>query len=399
MPRFVFSTVLVAAALCLAAGSAFAAEKPAGLDKTGKPDLKSAGQLTFGPEGVLFVGDSQGAAIFAIGVPPASGGKASAEIKVEGIDAKLAALLGTKAADLLINDMAVQPGSATVYLSAARGRGPDAEPVIVSVGPGGKLALLALENVPYAKVTLTNVPGLEDKGRGGASLRQESITDLHFVDGKLFVAGLSNEDFTSRMRAITFPFVEADKGADVGIYHGAHGRFETQSPVRTFTPFNIGGEPHILAAYTCTPLVSVPVSQLKAGAKVEGKTVAELGNMNRPLDIISYQKDGRTYLLMANNNRGVMKINTETIAQQEGIKDPVRGGGKAGLPYDTITELKGKRISVPEPSVTCSMRLGTCTLAVCHTPRGTTTAPLPRKGSVVRPSGCSSRRSAEPDSR
>jgi hypothetical protein len=63
--------------------------------------------------------------------------------------------------------------------------------------------------------------------------------------------------------------------------------------------------------------------------------------MNRPLDIISYQKDGRTYLLMANNNRGVMKINTENIAQQEAIKDPVRGGGKAGLPYDTITELKG----------------------------------------------------------
>src|SRR4029079_7334680 len=88
-------------------------------------------------------------------------------------------------------------------------------------------------------------------------------------------------------------------------------------------------------------MVSVPVSQLKGGAKVEGKTVAELGNMNRPLDIISYQKDGGTYLLMANNNRGVMKINTEKIGQQEAIKAPVRNGGKAGLPYDTITELKG----------------------------------------------------------
>ena len=203
------------------------------------------------------------------------------------------------------------------------------------------MALLPLDNAAYSKVTLTNVPGVEDKDRRGNSRRQEAITDLHYLDGKVFVAGVSNEDFTSRMRAISFPFVEADKGADIGIYHGAHGRFETDAPVRTFTPFNIGGEPHLLAALQCTPLVTVPVSQLKAGAKVEGKTVAELGNMNRPLDIISYQKEGKTFLLLANSARGVMKINPETIAQQPGIKDPVRGGGKAGLPYDTIGELKG----------------------------------------------------------
>src|SRR5258708_34987619 len=108
MPRLVFSLLFLSSALIVAAGPALAADKPAGLDKTGKPDLKSAGQLNFGPEGVLFVGDSQGAAIFAIGVPPASGGKATGEFKVEGVDSKLAALLGTKAADMLINDMAVQ---------------------------------------------------------------------------------------------------------------------------------------------------------------------------------------------------------------------------------------------------------------------------------------------------
>jgi hypothetical protein len=341
MLRFATSMLLITLALCVAAANGIAAEKTAGLDKTGKPDLKSAGQLAFGPEGVLFVGDSQGAAIFAIGVGPASGGKSGGEFKVEGVDAKLAALLGTTAGDILINDMAVQPGSSTVFLSAARGRGPDAEPVIATVNSTGKVALLPLDNVAYAKVTLTNVPGVEDKDRRGNSRRLEAITDMHYVDGKVFVAGLSNEDFTSRMRAISFPFAEADKGADIGIWHGAHGQHETQSPVRTFTPFNIGGEPHLLAAYTCTPLVTVPVSALKAGAKVEGKTVAELGNRNRPLDIVSYQKDGRTFLLLANSDRGVMKINPETIAQQEGIKEKILNGGRAGLPYDTLGELKG----------------------------------------------------------
>jgi len=55
------------------AGLAAAADVPAGLDKVGKPDLKSAQALAFGPKGVLFVGDPLGAQIFAIGVtPPAS---------------------------------------------------------------------------------------------------------------------------------------------------------------------------------------------------------------------------------------------------------------------------------------------------------------------------------------
>ena len=43
-----------------------------------------------------------------------------------------------------------------------------------------------------------------------------------------------------------------------------------------------------------------PVSSLKPGAKVMGTTIAELGNRNRPLDMIVYKKDGKDYLLMAN---------------------------------------------------------------------------------------------------
>jgi hypothetical protein len=31
----------------------------------------------------------------------------------------------------------------------------------------------------------------------------------------------------------------------------------------------------LLAAYTCTPLVQFPISDLKAGAKLKGKTLAE----------------------------------------------------------------------------------------------------------------------------
>src|SRR5262245_65414652 len=111
------------------------------------------------------------------------------------------------------------------------------------------------------------------------------------------------------MRVLECPFCEdADRGASVEIFHGNHGAIETRSPVRTFVTLNIQGEKSILAGYTCTPLVTFPVSELKGGAKVTGKTVAELGEGNTQLDMISYQKDGKEYLMLANTRYGVRKI-------------------------------------------------------------------------------------------
>jgi hypothetical protein len=103
--------------------------------------------------------------------------------------------------------------------------------------------------------------------------------------------------------------------------------------------YRIGNDPYLLAAYTCTPLVKVPVADLKAGAHVKGTTIAELGNQNRPLDMIPYSKDGRSYLLLANNRRGVMKIPTESVGDAQPITHPVRG--TQGVGYETIASLKG----------------------------------------------------------
>jgi hypothetical protein len=152
---------------------------------------------------------------------------------------------------------------------------------------------------------------------------------------------MSNEEFASTLRAIPFPFKTVANGTSVEIYHGAHGRFETLSPVRTFVPFKVGNEAHLLAAYQCTPLVQFPISELKPGAKIKGKTVAELGNRNRPLDMIVYQKDGKDYLLLANSSRGIMKISTDQIEKVEGIVARVPDGEQKGLPYETIKEWTG----------------------------------------------------------
>jgi hypothetical protein len=55
--------------------------------------------------------------------------------------------------------------------------------------------------------------------------------------------------------------------------------------------------------------------------------------------MIVYQKDGKDFILMANSSRGIMKITTENIDKIEGITKPV--AQKAGLPYETISGLKG----------------------------------------------------------
>ena len=84
-----------------------------------------------------------------------------------------------------------------------------------------------------------------------------------------------------------------------------------------------------------------PVKKLEAGEKLVGTTTAELGNRNRPLDMVVYSKDGKDYILMSNTSRGVMKIPTEGFGNQEAITAHVSGGGKAGITYQTITSMKG----------------------------------------------------------
>lgn len=331
-----------AGALVLALASVAVAADVKGLTETGKPDIKSAGPLAFGPKGVLFIADPLGAQIVAIAVPEAPKAALSGEFKLEGVDAKVASVVGISAADLVINDVAVEPGTGIAYLSVSRGKEPGAEPALVRVDGAGKVTAVALDNVAHSKVSIANAPDPNAKDRRGTPLRQESITDLAFVDGRLFIAGLSNEEFASKLRAIEFPFKSADTGTSVEIVHTAHNAaVETRSPVRTFVPFVVGGEPQLMAAYTCTPLVTFPVSALKPGGKIRGKTVAELGNRNKPLDMIVYEKDGKQYLLLANSNRGVMKINTDTIEKQEPLTQPVTGGGTAGLTYDTLKDLQG----------------------------------------------------------
>jgi hypothetical protein len=327
LPRTSFAFAALTCCLLLA-GSARADQTDS--LKKGTPEIKSAGPLAFDPDGVLFVGDPQTATIFAIDTADRKA-TGDSRPKVKEIDGEIASLLGIEAKQLQIVDAAVNPLSGNTYLSVARGKGPDAKAVLLKMDRAGKISEFSLKDVKFASVALPNA-ATEKK-------RVDAITHLGFAGGKVYVAGLSNEEFASKLRAIPFPFTDADKGASVEIFHGSHGGVETGSPVRTFAPFDINGEAHLLCAYTCTPLVKIPIKQLEPGKKVKGTTVAELGNHNRPLDMVVYQKGGKEYILMANSDRGVMKISTEGIDKVEPITEKVKD--KAGLKYETIEALKG----------------------------------------------------------
>ncbi len=331
--------------------------------ETGTPRIQSAGPLAFGPDGILLVGDTRAAAVFAIATDDKSGNPEAADVNIDNFTEKMGGQLGMKPRDdLKINDLAVNPASGNVYLSVTIVEHKPVlksqpklnidvdslttqieHPAIVRISTEGTISRFSLEDVAFSKATLSDAPkdAVAKRGRRRRNPRNDAITDLAFVDGQVLVSGLSGGESPSSVRSLPFPFTENSSGASLEIYHGAHGRSEDHSAIRVFVPFTIDGEPNLLAGFTCTPLVKFPLAEVAANSRVEGTTVAELGNRNRPLDMIAYQKDGKDFLLINNSARGVMKVSIDNVASQEGIHTRVEGGGTAGLPYETIGELEG----------------------------------------------------------
>ncbi|HLE20430.1 MAG TPA: hypothetical protein VJB88_04835 [Vicinamibacteria bacterium] len=301
------------------------------------PQFQSAGPLTFGPDGILFAADIKGATIYALDLGDAGSGKTPGVKSIPAIDQKIAALLGTDAREIAVADLAVSPKSKNVFLSVTRGQGANAKPVLLRVDGAGAIEVISLDTVGYTSVALPNPPKSDPSSNRDPGML--SITDMAYVEGRLFIAGLSNEEFASKLRSVNYPFDQMDNGTSVEIWHGSHGAWETRSPVYSFVPYDIDNEPYLVAGYLCTPLVKFPVAKLKAGQKLVGTTIAELGNRNRPIDMIVYKKDGKDYLLMSNTSRGVMKIPTDNFGSQAALTSPVED--KAGIAYETIATMKG----------------------------------------------------------
>ena len=321
--------------------------------RAGTADIAVAGPIAFGPDGILFLADNAGARVYAVDVADPGAPAGPEPFDLDSVDVRVASFLGCEAGDIVIRDLAVHPVSHNVYLSVQRGRGDAAQAVLIRVsGLDGSVTDVPLDGVPLAWTQLGDAPAADDErldvtlplGDEGEEvtygdrtfrllrqpIRTSTVTDLAYVDGTLLIAGLSNEEFSSKLRRIPFPFAGDAAGSSLEIYHVSHGQWETAAPIRAFVPYDGGAS--ILATYTCTPVVHFSLADLQPGAKAVGRTVAELGAVNQPLDMVSFRQDGQEYLLVANSAHGLVKIDCRDIDAQAPLtaaREPV------GVPRET----------------------------------------------------------------
>lgn len=333
MKKFLLLVMLMSAA---AVGINAAPDKPAML--RGNVSLKSASSILFNKDGILFVADPLAKQIFALDLKE-TGGTRSTEINASNIDERLGALLGVSAKDVVINDMAVSPKSGDIFLAVSR-KGNSPATLLVAVDQKAQLSLISLDNVDYYQANLADVP---EKGSAKAPRwysENLAVTDMAFVDGELFVAGLSGEEFSSKLRRFKYPFDKQTSSTKVEFFHTSHDVYETTSPIETFMEFKVNGQAHLLAAYGCSPVAKYPLKDVRANAQLRGTTILEIGGGNRPLDMLSYRKNDKDYILIANSARTLIRMNSEDVDKAAPLTTVVKQGYQhAGVDYLSIAEV------------------------------------------------------------
>ena len=315
--RIIYKNALLAGAIMLVLCGAKIAEA--------QTNMKYAGTLAFSPEGVLFVGDNVTGNIFSYetgaGQAPAAQTK---PLGVNNIDARVAEVLGVDQKNITINGMAVHPVSRDVYLSVSRSFDGGFLPAIVKVNSAGQLTNVDLKTLKSSQYKIPNYPTDERQFRSRAKdwavpdaneydakaelpMRTLAIMGMVFHNGELFVSGISNQEFASTLRRIPFPFSGKETASNISIYHIVHARYETRAPILAMKIMSIDGEDTLVAAYTCSPLVLIPLKELKNGAKVSGKTIGDMGN-GQPLQMVPFQLYGQDMLFVTNSARGPQVI-------------------------------------------------------------------------------------------
>ena len=312
------------------------AEPPTTAMHVGAVQLQSAGVMSFSGDGTLFLADPRAAVVYAIDVAESFRDTTKTGVRIDDVDGKIAAALGTTRDQIRIVDMVAHPLSQSLYFSLTRGRGNDAVPVLVSVTKADeKVTVLPLESIRHARADIPHAPSLDAKTPWGAPQRSFSVTDIALVDGEVYVAGLGNEEFASTLRRLPYPFKGTGASTTVEMFHTSHDKYETAAPIESFVPIDLAGKPSLVAGYGCSPIVTVARAELADRKHVRGKTVAELGGGNRPFDMIRYTNlKGKEYILVANSNRTLTRLDPVDIASAKAMTTAVKQAWEpAGVGY------------------------------------------------------------------
>jgi len=320
--------------------------------------IESIGTLEFSDDGVLFAGDNLSGAIHAIDLKSESKAEEKFEINVYNVDVQVAAILGTSSQSIQINDLAVHPKSGEAYLSITRGNGMETMPALIKIDAENNLINVDLDSVKFTTQKLGNVPDMSKKFRPRGTmmappsakdiakaekpLRMYTIMDMEYFKGELFVSGVSNEEFSSVLRRMSYPFSGKESISNIEMYHIAHDQYESRAPIRSMQIKNIDGKDQIVAAYTCSPLVLIPLTELKDGAKVKANTLGDMGN-GQPLDMVSFNLMGQDMLFVTNSGRTPQVVPLQGLNNAKPVTDKdFERGGKLDLspvmPYGPMGE-------------------------------------------------------------
>lgn len=290
----------------------------------GTPVLKSIQAIAFGPQNILFIGDNTGSMVYAIEIKDT---KSSAKVNfnIDNITAKIGAVMGASAKDIKIVDMAVNPISKNVFFAVSRENKGSTKSALFVLNEKG-LQEFSLINVNFSKTKINNSPNATAKFWGQPS-KSYTVTDLHYVNGSVIISGLSNEEFSSGLRKVAFPFNTGVVTTNVEVYHVTHTANETYAPIYRFLPVKLENQWTIVAGYMCTPLVTFNLNDLDGNNKLVGKTVAEIGAGNAPTGIISYKYNNEEYVLVGNNRYSLTRFKGKDILKAKAIKRPSREKG------------------------------------------------------------------------
>ena len=292
---------------------------------------ESATVLEFGGTDTLFVADSDAGQIHAYPLPEYDAFEGTPRsYNLNGFGAQLSAHLDINQPSIIFHDVVVHPVSREAFVSFSA----DSGSYVVRVNHDGEISQLDLAS-EHTSVTLEGAADDSVTFWREIPASTFSVTDLDFVDGELFVSGLTTGEFSSTLRRIPFPFDGEAHTSSIEMYHALHGQNETRAPIRAMEVVSLNGEPTVVAAYTCTPLVTVPVDQLNDGDHVVGKTVAELGYGNTPLDVLSFSatsRQGNTedFVLVLNREKAADLIRVTDLSQAEQEESISASSGRVG---------------------------------------------------------------------
>lgn len=337
---------------CLTAGFATNHDELTKNFVTGRADVQSISVMSFGPEGILFLGDSKAGKVFALDLNDREKNDSQEPVNIENLEARLGSALGVGPKEVVVHDLAVNPISQNIYLAVSRSDAMQVDfwklpndiayaTILVKIKPDGTLEHITFDAIRHSVADVPNVIAEGKENWRKSDERTDAITDIAYDEGKLYIAGLSNEEFASALRVLDFPFTEKALFSTIEVWHVAHAKSETEAPIRTLIPYSVDGKKYILASYTCTPLASIPVDEMKPGAHIKSKTLAEFGSGNMPIDIVRYESGGREYFMMSNSAKALIRIDAANISKQEkGLTEPLPDGQyTAGLPHDVLSSV------------------------------------------------------------